>query len=307
MRSISIAILFAVLLAANSATAQTSRAADDGFGQSPFEINNDPFEVAPTRPEAESGIPLSLDEGTTLNPKFFEGVRDNTLGLQYEDRRAYFAGLQLAASLPFEFLTTVAKDLQELRRSQVPRYKQRKPEDFPAFVDLFQNPDIYRGQAVTMRGHFRRLVSYDPGENPFGIERVYEGWLFTQDSQTNAAVFVFLEKPEGLPVGGDITEDVEITGYFVKMYGYDAQDTTRRAPLIVGNTVKWTPRPPFNPTPRIPIAVYVVVGVLTLLIAWAIWWNQYVQSMKRRAISRNYDVYPPGESLPPDNVEPQDS
>ena len=311
-----------VLLVADWLLAQTGQTPPaDPFGSAPFDPSY--FDAPPLKETAPSlapslsspprssssaaGTPLSLDDGMSLNPELLADVQDDTLGLTEGDRKAYFAALALADSLPVDWLTTVAMDLQDYRKQLDERFVTKKTGRLKPFIDLFMNPQEYRGQAVTLQGHIRRLVAYDPGENPFGIEEVYEAWLYTDDSQSNPAVVVFLEKPEGLPLGGDLTEDISVTGYFLKMYGYDAQDTTRRAPLIVAKTVAWTPRRTINATPTVPVVVYIFVGGVALLMFSAIWQYNARERRRQRTHLRNYDQHPPGEFLPPEMTEPHDS
>src|SRR5262249_2695751 len=67
---------------------------------------------------------------------------------------------------------------------------------------------------------------------------------------------------------GDITEEATVTGYFLKMYGYAAQDTTRKAPLILSQTVQWRPqRAPTNwiPSPQMYLALSAGAILICLL------------------------------------------
>ena len=127
----------------------------------------------------------------------------------------------------------------------------------------------YRGRPVSLHGKFRRLVTYDAGKNDQGFDRLHEGWFFADDAQGNPAVVIFTEQPAGLPGGGDIEEEVSVTGYFLKMYGYSAQDTTRRAPLILARTVRWHPQQPqarWNPSPQTYLVFSAGILVVGLLI-----------------------------------------
>uniref|UniRef100_A0A7C2NYT2 Uncharacterized protein n=1 Tax=Schlesneria paludicola TaxID=360056 RepID=A0A7C2NYT2_9PLAN len=253
--------------------------------------------------------PATVDGGATLNPLLLQPVRDDTLGLEYQDRPAYFYALWLARQIDPQLLARHAADFRAARRAADPKYATRKPAEFPVFVDLFQHPQQYRGRPVTLHGYFRKLVEYDPGPNDLEIGKVYEGWIYTQDSQQNPAVVVFTKKPEGLPLGGDITEEVQLTGYFLKMYGYEARDTTRKAPLILAGEVRWMPARAANVRPPVPVGVYVALSGLAGLAVWGLW-----RTSRRRAAplsrfntpGRNFDEFPPQEFLGTDGppVEP---
>ncbi len=213
-------------------------------------------------PAAAEEIPASLDGGMTLNRALLANVSDNTIGLQFEDRPAYFNGLWLCRQLEPRDLARLAEETRQLWISGKPADEQKKP--WQPFVEVFQNPEAFRGHPVTLHGYFRKLVKYDPGKNDLGFRHVYEGWMYTDDSQSNPAVVIFTKKPDQLPVGADITEEVHFTGYFLKMYGYHAQDTTRRAPLFVAGEVTWIPHRPANERATIPTWAYVTTALVVL-------------------------------------------
>jgi hypothetical protein len=190
----------------------------------------------------EKRVPISLDGGASINPDVVKNVVDDTIGLTADDREAYFRILKLTEKLDPEDLRIWAREFREDRRKASPRYRQRPVEKFPTFVDLFQHPADYRGRPVSLHGYFRRLVTYDAGKNEQGFQSLFEGWFYPDEGQGNPAVIIFTEKPAGFPIGADITEEASVTGYFFKMYGYEAHDTTRKAPLILARTVRWRPQ-----------------------------------------------------------------
>jgi hypothetical protein len=261
------------------------------------------------RPDAPPDTPASTDGGATLNLALVERVRDNTLGLQPEDRPAYFYALWLCEQLAPDVISRYAAEFRAQRQALYPKYANRPAAEFPVFVDVFQHPIEYRGRPVSMQGYFRKLVKYDPGPNDLGVKEVYEGWFYSDDSQTNPAVVIFTGKPEGLLIGGDITEEVRFSGYFLKLYGYDAQDTTRRAPLFLAGDVQWFPARAANDWPLVPVWAYVV---LTFAVIGAIWWlyqtnsedRKLRQQSMRTAIGRDFDEFPPQEFLPADEDRP---
>jgi hypothetical protein len=221
--------------------------------------------------EPPTDTAASLDGGVTVNPVLLQPIRDNTLGLESDDRHAYFYILWLCREIGTEAIAQFAKAFREERRAADPRYSQRPAHEFPVFVDVFRHPEAYRGRPVTLHGYFRRLVKFEPGENDLGVRHVYEGWVYTEDSQNNPAVVIFTKKPEGLQIGGDITEEVQFSGYFLKMYGYEAQDTTRKAPLFIAGEVQWFPHRAANATFAMSPWMYVLTGLVVVLAVWGLW------------------------------------
>jgi hypothetical protein len=271
-----------------------------------------PVDSAEKLPEWDvpADTPATLDGGATLNPLLLEKVQDNTVGIEYQERPAYFYGLWLATQVKPANLTELAQRYRDLRQKQNPRYASKPRSEFPQFVDIFQHPEAWRGHAVAMSGYLRSLKRYDPGPNDLGINEVYEGWIFTEDSQSNPGVIVFTQKPEGLPLGADITEEIRLCGYFLKMYGYQAADTTRKAPLFLAGTVQWYPARAANTRKPVSTWVYAVLTAVTLIAVWGLWtaFQRPGRSNPRFSSGgRSFDEYPPQEFLGPDDtssVEP---
>ncbi|HUQ67968.1 MAG TPA: hypothetical protein VM165_00505 [Planctomycetaceae bacterium] len=303
LRVIAVAVLCGVL--ASPADAQRDRERPRVAAEpTPMaeDASPDDFDVPPD-------TPATLDGGATLNPLLLRPVRDDTLGLEYHDRPAYYYALWLCQQIDSKILAQHAAVFRAARQAVDPKHASKPPEEFPVFADVFQHPQDYRGRPVSLQGRFRKLVEADAGSNDLGINKVYEGWLYTSDSQSHPAVVVFTKKPAGLPLGGNILEEVRLTGYFLKMYGYEAQDTPRKAPMFLAGEVEWLPAPAAVARAEIPLLAYVAMSCVALLGAWAVWRasQQPTSSLARYNVpGRNFDQFPPKEFLEPDgpSVEP---
>ena len=237
------------------------------------------------------------DRGASVNPRLLEVVTDNTVNLLYEERDVYFRMLQLAEETPLSRQKEFAADFREERRLANPRYAKRKPTDYEPFVDLYQNPDEYRGRPVTLHGVLRKLTKFDPGSNALGISEAYEGWLYTDDAQGIPTVVVFTSKPQNLSVGGDLTEEVRVTGYFLKLHGYEAQDGLRKAPLLLAGEVEWRPSPERYVARQLSLETYLLVGFIVLLGGYAMWQtNRREMTSRTRSVSEiDFSKFPPTE------------
>ena len=133
--------------------------------------------------------------------------------------------------------------LQRQLNYRVDRFRQYRedPESFQTYVDLFQFPDVWHGHLVTLQGHVRHMVTYSGDDRLFNGRRLYELWLFTDDSQHNPAVIVTPNLPPDFPLEAEVLDRVKVTGCFFKRYVYGSQDTDRIAPLILAGTVSWEP------------------------------------------------------------------
>jgi hypothetical protein len=219
--------------------------------------------------------PASLDGGASVNPALMEPVRDNTLGLEPHDRHAYFFMLWLCREIGADRLAQFAEAFRAERPALQPA-----PES-SVFVDVFRHPDVYRGRPVTLEGRLRRLVKFAPGENDFGARHVYEGWVYTEGSQSNPAVVIFTKKPPELPMSGDLSENIRCTGYFFKLYGYDAQDATRSAPLFIAGEIEWSPQLATSAPTEAPPWLYAAATLLAVAVVWGLWCAHQRQNARR--------------------------
>ncbi len=103
------------------------------------------------------------------------------------------------------------------------------------FSQLLRRPDRYRGLPIHLQGTARRVVRLDdvaPELAPGG--RLYEAWVYTNDSRGYPYLFVFEVPPPGLPGGDDVHELVAFDGAFLKLMGYRTANSSSVAPMLVG-------------------------------------------------------------------------
>lgn len=114
------------------------------------------------------------------------------------------------------------------------------PKDVRASVDvvsLFNAPEQNQGARVALGGWVRRanmvLVSDPEIKAATGLDRYYQLYLFTNESQGWPIVLCVPELPEGLEPGGgaDYRREVEFDGFFYKTWAYksSAKDPTSPA------------------------------------------------------------------------------
>ncbi len=224
-------------------------------------------------------------------------------GIRASESDAYYHVLDHARRVAPEALQAAATRFLLSRRQQSvnPVVRRQPVEEFPVFVDLYnnvENPQVYLGQPVTLRGHVRRVVEMPAGENDFGIEVLYEVWLFTADGQQHPVVLIMTSVPgelleevarlkaTGRPV---VVNGVSGSGYFFKMYGYPAADAYRFAPLVLGGQLNWTPPRPAGWNWSLPLMLAIGLGVFGVPIVWFVWRNRYED---RRGRERMASVAP---------------
>lgn len=166
-------------------------------------------------------------------------IQDRTF-LEEADVEGYYGLLNRARQQEVHQIAAAAREFLNTRRPQSKKFGKVPPEKFPLFADLLNEPEPYRGQPVTLRGHSQEIKRFAAEENPFGITTLYECSLFTDDSQSHPTTVVFTEAPADLPLGEKIVDGVVISGYFLKLRAYHARDEkTRVAPLILARSIAW--------------------------------------------------------------------
>ena len=136
------------------------------------------------------------------------------------------------------------KQLAESYRKQLGDMNQRwtaQPKAYRAFLDSIVDPYYFAGKPITLRGRVRDVRTFPPDDDIFGLGVLYEIWLFPEDGQSNPAVVVCTELPDGFPLEGDVVEHVSVTGYYFKLHAYQAGDATRITPMLLAKTVSWKP------------------------------------------------------------------
>ena len=279
------------------------------------------------RDEALSREPTSLDGGASVNEALLSAVVDNSFGIRPEERDIYFRLLELAIRTPLVQQERFVAQLENKRRLQheeiARKYEGVKLDDlptpeernrvrlaravrqkllqnsseFPTFHDIVLYPEQSRGRPVSIHGVMRKLTKFDPGKNDRGIGEVYEAWIYPDDSPSIPAVVVFIDKPEHLKVGGDLTEEVQVTGYFLKMYAYQGQEKTTRAPLILAGGLLWKQRQEPYRAAAVPMEIYLLITVITVLAGYSFWRSQRreMTSHIHPRIEADFHGFPPKE------------
>ena len=188
----------------------------------------------------------SPHEAVRLPDDLFANVSESRIGIRNDERDAYFTVLAKARDLPLATFDQAARrDL--------------------GYTELFNDPESYRGEVVTVSGQLRRLMPVAAEDNSHGFETLYEGWLFTDDSGSNPFRIVFCRLPEGMPTGERVRAFVRFTGYFFKRTGYQNKaGDLHAAPLLLGQSPHWEPSVAmeFGSTWTTLFAVVGFVGVL---------------------------------------------
>jgi len=190
-----------------------------------------------------------------VKPEWFESIRDDTISSQGEQ----------ACTLPLSDILQKT-DLEKLRKASLGRV---------AYAQLFRQPREYRGRLVTVSGAVHAVYRVELFENKYGIKQYYQVWLAPFDNRFNPIVIYCLDLPKGFPTGANLSEEAEVTGFFLKRWAYQATDAIRTAPTLLAKTLEWQKRPVMKQeSPAGAASLFLIVAaavVLATLAAWLIY------------------------------------
>ena len=158
----------------------------------------------------------------TVQPQLLEASRDNTYFRSVETE-AWFHLLDiLQNSLPEEL---AAASLGEV-----------------GYVQMVQQPHVYRGRLVTVCGTVRRAEVVEVAENNIGLQTYYLLTVRPAGRQIWPIRIYCLELPDGFPLGEDVSASVVAHGFFFKNWSYQWEGGPGLAPILLARTVNWLDR-----------------------------------------------------------------
>lgn len=143
-----------------------------------------------------------------------------------------------------------------------------------SYAQLIDQPDIYRGEVITIRGTAHREELLDAPANNLGIEQYHRLVLRPKGGRVWPMVVYSRQLPPDFPRGEDIRADVEVTGVFFKNWSYAWEGGLGLAPVVLASTVGWQPPVVVAPV-RTQVSVRTVLTVViagTAIAAWVGWW-----------------------------------
>ena len=232
--------------------------------------------------------PRPLEPDTSLA---FRGLVDKT-PISPRDNAAYKALLDRARETP------PAKLARDARRDVF-------------YTHLWDRPDLYRGRAEgpPLRGTSVKVIPHEKVNPIFSATgRLIDACIVTPESRPLPYVVAVEDVPPGLPVGINLNEPVSVDGYFLKLYRYQAGDSDRAAPLLVGRlrrlATDGTPGAPAAARGKTGWNVPVVVVVAALAVYVAIRLAFQVRRVMSPAARRPGPFAPdrPAEEIAPESL-----
>jgi hypothetical protein len=166
------------------------------------------------------------------------------------------------------------------------------------YVQLFSQPNEYRGQLVKVHGHARMAYHARAAQNPFGIEGYYVFAVLPAEGGDNPLIVYCRDVPEGFPEIKDrdvdrqttsLREEMHFTGYYFKRWVYQSRGGPNLAPLLIAKVTDWTPSAtlttPADAPPKFGVLAIAVIGLALLAMGFA--WRVYRKSQWQAT-----DVFP---------------
>ncbi|MBQ8285884.1 MAG: hypothetical protein IJZ10_06240, partial [Thermoguttaceae bacterium] len=205
-------------------------------------------------PLGRLGVDLSAFEGAPVYPiRALTAEKDPTRRLKIAQTLRWTS----ADVRPFyETLAAVRRDASRNKKSVLAPDSSFASE-IEKIVALFNRPEQNQGRVVRLRGRVRRanLVLVDDPDvvASTGIDRYYQLYLFSNDSQGWPLVLCVPELPDGLKVGGgkEYRREIEFVGAFTKTWAYKTSaqrtQTPESAPIDEKTQISETSQPAKTP------------------------------------------------------------
>ena len=133
--------------------------------------------------------------------------------------------------LAFRELAAYAALLKRARDSKLADLAANASRDL-GIRELWDHPDDHRSDLVELRGFVRGIVSRESKLVASG--KLYELWIAPPGREREVFACVAEKLPQGFQVDASDGEPVVFHGFFLKVIVYEAVDSRRGAPLLIG-------------------------------------------------------------------------
>ncbi len=186
-----------------------------------------------------------------IDPEILAPVSDGWFGIRQHEAPAFFAIIAKAKDIPLKLL-------EDAGNSRVD------------YTVLMTDSETFRGQPLTVEGTVRMIESVSitdqDAEENFGVDHYFVAWMWTDSSGDSPYRLIATSLPEDMPLGKAIEVPAKFTGYFFKQEGYRTEQGFHRAPVLIGQRLRWNNPSASGPAVDMSQASYYVIG-FSLLIA----------------------------------------
>ncbi len=149
------------------------------------------------------------------------------------------------------------------------------------FGQLFEQPEVFRGHLVTLRGRAHRSEWVAAAKNNSAGVTGYYRLILKLHNGPNRPVFLYvLSLPKSFPIGDSIDAEIKTTGFFYKNWLYEASGVSWIAPVVLARDLRWLNPPTL--TNKEKTAPLLLVGLSAIIVAFGCTlWALYVRRKKR--------------------------
>ncbi len=221
--------------------------------------------VSPRDQKAEIDGAAVASSALVVDPKRLDDIRDDTYFRPTEKDTWFYLFSLLSDTSP--------ESLEQASLGQV------------SALQLYRQPDSYRGKLINMRGTVRRAHRLMAPENDQGIEFYWQLWLFEQDGLTTPCVLYVLDVPSDFPDGMSVEAPISLTGFSYKRWAYQGSEGDLMvAPVVLAKDLEWhrmepSSRPAVS-TEQIAWSIALALVLSIVVIRWTLIFSGH---SKRRA------------------------
>jgi len=171
---------------------------------------------------SDGSVPTTRKPLAGLDPDKLKVIRDDTIFFSPAEQEVWFRiAALLEKRMPDERVSAGAARV--------------------TWRQLFDQPGVYRGELVSVRGIIRRAELEVPRSDQATVEEYYKIWLQPDDQPTSPMIVYCLDLPEGFSLGADLKRPATVEAVFFKRAAYRAQDEIWLAPLLFARTINLQP------------------------------------------------------------------
>ncbi|MCO6045556.1 hypothetical protein NG895_16715 [Aeoliella sp. ICT_H6.2] len=145
------------------------------------------------------------------------------------------------------------------------------------FVQLVNQPQVYRGRVVSLRGNVRRIESIQPAENDLGIDQLYLVYIQPGRDVLRPFAIYCQELPAGWSTGEEFPGDgrIECNALFFKNKVYDHARGVDLMPVFVARSFApvSVAAPLVTRNTSLPAwqLIALAAGIAAVVVAWIVW------------------------------------
>jgi hypothetical protein len=143
-----------------------------------------------------------------------------------------------------------------------------------SFVQLFEQPEAYRGELVGLDGVVHRSEWFEAPENTAKVPGYHRLIVRLKDGPSRPVFLYCLSLPADFPEGEKLHEDFEATAFFYKNWNYQANEVSYIAPVLLARDITWLPvvaDPRPIPSLKVILGTTAVVGLVAALFAFYVY------------------------------------